>query len=141
MFSATPAGAYPLVPTRDMGVHISSPVSSLCLRAKDHLEDTKVAVFPRYCAPQKVQTGSAADWRPPKIGDQEGDGRPDHPRRGQATQRWQVVGYGHEATREEGPVQASAVALHDDTGRGSRVRLPPAQPLRRSRSFRLALPC
>ena len=33
-----------------------------------------------------------------------------------------------EATREEGPVQASAVALHDDTGRGSRVRLPPAQP-------------
>ena len=32
----------------------------MCLRAKDHLEGTKVAAFPRYCAPQKVQTGSAA---------------------------------------------------------------------------------
>ena len=36
----------------------------MSLRAKDHLEGTKVAAFPRYCAPQKVQTGSAADWRP-----------------------------------------------------------------------------
>ena len=49
-----------LVPTRFTEVHISSPVPSMCLRAKDHLEGTKVAVFPRYCAPQKVQTGSAA---------------------------------------------------------------------------------
>ena len=32
----------------------------MCLRAKDHLEGTKVAVSPRYCAPQKVQTDSAA---------------------------------------------------------------------------------
>ena len=32
----------------------------MSLRAKDHLEGTKVAVSPRYCAPQKVQTGSAA---------------------------------------------------------------------------------
>ena len=40
--------------------HQSAKVSSMCLRAKDHLEGTKVAVFPRYCAPQKVQTGSAA---------------------------------------------------------------------------------
>ena len=32
----------------------------MCLRAKDHLEGTKVAVFPRNCAEQKVQTGSAA---------------------------------------------------------------------------------
>ena len=32
----------------------------MSLRAKDHLEGTKVAAFPRYCAPQKVQTGSAA---------------------------------------------------------------------------------
>ena len=32
----------------------------MCLRAKDHLEGTKVAVFPRYCAELKVQTGSAA---------------------------------------------------------------------------------
>ena len=48
-----------LVPTRFTEVHISSPVSSMCLRAKD-LEGTKVAVFPSYCAVQKVQTGSAA---------------------------------------------------------------------------------
>ena len=33
---------------------------SMSLRAKDHLEGTKVAVSPRYCAEQKVQTGSAA---------------------------------------------------------------------------------
>ena len=32
----------------------------MSLRAKDHLEGTKVAVSPRYCAVQKVQTGSAA---------------------------------------------------------------------------------
>ena len=49
-----------LVPTRFTEVHISSTVSSMCLRAKDHLEGTKVAVFPRNCAEEKVQTGSAA---------------------------------------------------------------------------------
>ena len=48
------------MPTRFTKVHISSPVSSMCLRAKDHLEGTKVAVFPRNCAEQKVQTASAA---------------------------------------------------------------------------------
>ena len=45
----------------------------LCLRAKDHLEGTKVAAFPSLCAPQKVQSGSAAglavtdEWRPGKA--------------------------------------------------------------------------
>ena len=39
---------------------MSSTVPSMCLRAKDHLEGTKVAVSPRHCAAQKVQTGSAA---------------------------------------------------------------------------------
>ena len=29
-------GSCPLLPMRDVGVHISSPVSSMCLRAKDH---------------------------------------------------------------------------------------------------------
>ena len=48
------------MPTRFTEVHISSTVSSMSLRAKDHLEGTKGAVFPRYCAEQKVQTGSAA---------------------------------------------------------------------------------
>ena len=48
------------MPTRFTEFHISSTVSSMCLRAKDHLEGTKVAVFPRYCAEQQVQTGSAA---------------------------------------------------------------------------------
>ena len=38
-----------------------------------------MAVFPRYCAPQKGPSDSAADWRSPKSGDQEDDGRPDHP--------------------------------------------------------------
>ena len=48
------------MPTRFTEVHISSTVSSMCLRAKDHLEGTKVAVFPKNYAKQKVQTGSAA---------------------------------------------------------------------------------
>ena len=48
------------MPTRFTEVHISSTVSSVSLRAKDHLEGTKVAVFPRNCAEGKVQTGSAA---------------------------------------------------------------------------------
>ena len=74
-------GLIPLVPTRFTRVHISSKVSSTCLRAKDHLEGTKVAVFPSLCAAQKVQTGSAADWRSPKSGDQEDDGRPSNPKR------------------------------------------------------------
>ena len=107
--------------------HQSAKVSSLCLRAKDHLEGTKVAVFWRYCAPQKVQTGSAAAGGHRGVATRKatGDlttragGR--RPRGG----RWWDT---DEATREEGPVQASAVVLHDDTGRGSRVRLPPAQP-------------
>ena len=40
----------------------------MSLRAKDHLEGTKVAVSPRYCAAQKVQTGkrlaATDEWRP-----------------------------------------------------------------------------
>ena len=61
MYSTAPVrGFILLVPTRFTEIHISSPVSSMCLRAKDHLEGTKVAVFPRNCAEQKVQTGSAA---------------------------------------------------------------------------------
>ena len=69
------------MPTRFTEFHISSPVPSMSLRAKDHLEGTKVAVFPRYCAPQEDQTGSAADWRPPRSGDQGDDGRPGYPKR------------------------------------------------------------
>ena len=60
-----------LLPTRFTEVHISSPVPSLCLRAKDHLEGTKVAVFPRDCAPNtqspdRQRSGLAAteEWRP-----------------------------------------------------------------------------
>ena len=83
MFSTAPVreGFILLVPTRFTEVHIRSTVSSMSLRAKDHLEGTKVAVFPRYCAENKVQTGSAADWRPPKSGDQEDDKRPGYPKR------------------------------------------------------------
>ena len=76
----TSEGCILLVPTRFTEVHISSTVSSMSLRAKDHLKGTKVAVFPRYCAENKVQTGSAG-WRPPKSGDQEDDGRPGYPKR------------------------------------------------------------
>ena len=40
-----------------------------------------MTAFPMCCAPKKDQSRSAADWRPPKSGDQEGDGRPSYPRR------------------------------------------------------------
>ena len=64
----------------------------LCLRAKDHLKGTKVSAFPSLCAPQKVQAGSAAVWRPPSSGDQEGDGRPGYPRRsGRPSERVRAV--------------------------------------------------
>ena len=41
----------------------------------------KWRLSPRYCAAQKVQSGNSTDWRPPKSGDQEGDGRPGYPKR------------------------------------------------------------
>ena len=43
-----------------------------------------MAVSPRNCAEQKVQTGSG--WRPPRSGDQGDDGRPWLPEEEQATQ-------------------------------------------------------
>ena len=103
MFSSAPAGGHaPLVPTRFTEVHISSPVSSMCLRAKDHLEGTKVAVFLRYCAPQEVQSGSAADWRSPRSGDQEDDGRSSYPKKEQATQCEELSGRRRHATATYG---------------------------------------
>ena len=81
------------MPTRFTDIHISSKVSSMCLRAKDHLEDTKVGGLPEtLCAPQEDQSGSAADWRSPKSGDQEDDGRPGYPKEEQATQRDELSG-------------------------------------------------
>ena len=70
-----------LVPSRFIEFHISSPVPSMSLRAKDHLEGTKVAVSPRYCAEQKVQTGSAAAGGHRRVATRGDDGRPDYPKR------------------------------------------------------------
>ena len=54
MFSTASAGGlFPLVSTRDIGVHISSPVSSMCLRAKDHLEGTKGSGLPEPLRPAR----------------------------------------------------------------------------------------
>ena len=71
MFSTAPAGGLvPLVPTRFTEFHISSPVPSMCLRAKDYFEGTKVAVSPSLCAPQerpvRQRSGLAVteEWRP-----------------------------------------------------------------------------
>ena len=77
----TSEGFILLVPTRFTEFHLSSPVPSMCLRAKDHLEGTKVAVFPRYCAEQQSPDWQRSGWRPPRSGDQEDDGRPDYPKR------------------------------------------------------------
>ena len=58
------------MPTRFTEIHISSPVPSMSLRAKDHLEGTKVVVFPSLCAPQerpvRQRSGLAVteEWRP-----------------------------------------------------------------------------
>ena len=78
------------MPTRFTEFHISSPVPSMSLRAKDHLEGTKVAVSPRYCAAQKVQTGSAAAGGHRRVATRETTG-------GLATQR----GAGDPETRAE----------------------------------------
>ena len=77
----TSEGFILLVPTRFTEVHISSTVSSLSLRAKDHLEGTKVAVFPRYCAENKVQTGSAAAGGHRRVATRKTTGDPGYPKR------------------------------------------------------------
>ena len=102
LFSTAPAGGLiPLVPTRDIGVHISSAVSSLSLRAKDHLEGTKVEVSPRYCAPQKVQTGSAAAGGHRRVATRKTTGDL-ATRRGAATQREELSGQRRYATATSG---------------------------------------
>ena len=55
----TSEGFILLVPTRFTEVHISSPVSSMCLRAKDHFEGTKVAVFPKPLRPTRKTSRAA----------------------------------------------------------------------------------
>ena len=119
MFSSAPKERLiPLVPTRFTGIHVSSPVSSMCLRAKDHLEGTKVAEFPSLCAAPEVQPGSAADWRSPRSGDQEDDGRPGYPKRSRRPRhgRW----WDTDRVRPKSAlVQAIVVVLHDLTGWGA----------------------
>ena len=58
-------------PRVTLEVHFSSPPVAVHKSSYRHCG----AVFPRYCAPQEDQSGSAADWRPPKSGDQEDDDR------------------------------------------------------------------
>ena len=57
------------MPTRFTEVHISSPVPSMSLRAKDHLEGTKVAVFPGTAPktksrPAAQRLAATEEWRP-----------------------------------------------------------------------------
>ena len=57
MFSTAPAGvSFPLVPARDTGSPRQLTPCAVSKSSYRHQE----AVFPRYCAPQKVKTGSAA---------------------------------------------------------------------------------
>ena len=80
MFSVAPAeGLIPLVPTRDIEVHVSSLVSTLVPAGKRPPEDTRWRSS-RASAPHN-KTSRAADWRSPKSGDQEDDGRPGYPTR------------------------------------------------------------
>ena len=76
----------------------AQPVSSMCLRAKRPPEDTRWRSSRASAAPQKDQSGSAADWPPPKSGDQEDDGRlpSDEGNRPSARAEWTVaLRYGH----------------------------------------------
>ena len=99
-FSTAPAeGLIPLVPTRDIGVHISSPVSSKCLRAKDPLEGTKVAVFPSLCAPQRPDRAAQRTGGHRRVATRKTTGDLTT-RRGQVTPRRQMVGYGQSAAEE-----------------------------------------
>ena len=98
-----------------------------------------MAAFPRYCAPQQDQSGSAADWRPPKSGDQKGDGRPDHPQ-GAGDPRTEDGGIRTERARREHLSRRSLWnSTNLQTGELSEA-LPPAQPLRRLWNSRLTLP-
>ena len=69
------------VTTLSLSTYCSRDVSSMCLRAKDHLEGTKVAAFPSLLRPTESPDQQRSGWRPPRSGDQEGDGRPGYPRR------------------------------------------------------------
>ena len=87
----------------------------MSLRAKDHLEGTKVAAFPSLLRPtRKIQTGSAAVWRPPRSGDQEGDGRPGYPRRS-----------GRPSAREESSVWVRVTAASKEGAARRRCVTPP----------------
>ena len=88
MFSTAPVGVYPLVPTRFHRVTSESTSAHqrpACACGQKTILRTPGGGLPRYCAPQEVQSGplvpSAADWRSPKSGDHEDDGRPGYPKR------------------------------------------------------------
>ena len=101
------------MPTRFTEVHISSPVPSMCLRAKNSLRTPRWRT-PRASAPHKKgQSGSAADWRSPKSGDQEGDGRPSYPKRSERPSEMAADGC---------VVKVFLVVLLEVTGSGVRER-------------------
>ena len=54
-------------------------VSSMCLRAKDHLHQG--GGLPEPLRPTEIPDRQRSGWRSPKSGDEEGDGRPDHSQR------------------------------------------------------------
>ena len=69
--------------------------------------------LPEVLRPTKVQSGSAADWRPPKSGDQKGDGRPGYPMRSRRPS---------EMATDGSVVKRRFVELLDVTGSGVRAR-------------------
>ena len=112
----------------------SAKVSSMCLRAKDHLEDTKVAVFPRYCAPQKVQTGSAAAGGHRGVATRKATGDL-ATRRGAGDPETADGGIRTECTRR-GHLSRRSLSNCTNLRAGELSEaLPPAQPLQRLRTF------
>ena len=68
---------------------------------------------PEVLRPTKVQSASTADWRPPKSGDQESDGRPLYPKRSRRPSEMATDGC---------LVKRRFVDLLDVTGSGVRAR-------------------
>ena len=104
----------------------------MSLRAKDHLEGTKVAAFPRYCAPQKVQTGSAAAGGHQGVATRKATGRPGLPTEERATQRaressmWVRVTVTSKKARRTGAVKLLRYAACYGRWLLSKARPPPS---------------
>ena len=114
--------------------HQSAKVSSLCLRAKDHLEGTRVAVFLRFCAHEKTSPATQRAGGHRRVA-REDDGRPGYPR-GAGVPEPADGGIRTECTRR-GHLSRRSLSFSRNLRAGELSEaLPPAQPSRFTLSAR-----